>query len=265
MVTWSADEYAKNSIEQQRWARELIAKLALRGDERVLDIGCGDGKVTAEIAAAVPRGSVVAIDSSAEMVRYARERFGELPNFEVRHMDARNMTFGREFDVVFSNAVLHWVVDHRPVLRGIGEALRAGGRMLLQMGGRGNAATVFHILSQVIQDEPWAPYFRGFSFNYGFYTPEEYRPWLESAGLRPVRVELIPKQMIYADKDALSGWFRTTWTPWIGRVPESQQARFVAEVVDTYVEAHPPDESGRISLPMMRLEVEAVSSQEQRP
>src|SRR5277367_6388290 len=81
---WNAAEYAANSTVQQSWARELIAKLHLRGDEHVLDVGCGDGKVTAEIARAVPRGSVAGIDASAEMIGFARKTFpaGRFPNLK---------------------------------------------------------------------------------------------------------------------------------------------------------------------------------------
>src|SRR4051812_48653879 len=116
-MAWDANEYAKHSSVQQHWARELIDKLAWRGDERVLDIGCGDGKVTAEIArAAVPRGSVLGIDSAPQMIRFASEHFADVPNLRFRQMDASDIALRGQFDVVFSNAALHWVIDHRPVL-----------------------------------------------------------------------------------------------------------------------------------------------------
>ena len=92
---WNAADYAANSAVQQTWARELIAQLHLRGDERVLDVGCGDGKVTAELARAVPKGSVTGIDASPEMIRFARKTFspGKLPNLEFQVMDAREISF----------------------------------------------------------------------------------------------------------------------------------------------------------------------------
>jgi trans-aconitate methyltransferase len=94
-MKWNAADYAANSSAQQIWARELIAQLNLRGDERVLDIGCGDGKVTAGLARAVPKGSVTGIDVSPEMIRFARKTFpsGKHPNLEFQVMDAREIDF----------------------------------------------------------------------------------------------------------------------------------------------------------------------------
>ena len=90
-MKWNAADYAANSAVQQIWARELIAQLQLRGDEHILDVGCGDGKVTAEMARAVPTGSVTGIDASPEMIRFARKTFppGKHPNLEFQIMDAR--------------------------------------------------------------------------------------------------------------------------------------------------------------------------------
>ena len=90
-IAWNAADYAANSIVQQTWARELIAKLKLRGDEHILDVGCGDGKITAELARAVPRGAVVGIDASEEMIAFARKNFpaSEISNLKFQVTDAR--------------------------------------------------------------------------------------------------------------------------------------------------------------------------------
>src|SRR5208282_2776141 len=136
---WNAADYAANSVVQQSWARELIAKLNLRGDEQILDVGCGDGKVTAEIARAVPRGSVTGVDASAEMIGFARKTFpsGRFPNLKFQIADARKICFKKKFTVLFSNAALHWVDDHEEFLRGAASALIPGGRLVVSCGGRG--------------------------------------------------------------------------------------------------------------------------------
>src|SRR5215468_8208607 len=94
-VVWSAADYASNSVVQQAWARELIAKLKLRGDERILDVGCGDGKVTAEIARALPKGTAIGVDASAQMIEFANHTFpaSKNPNLEFHVMDARHIAF----------------------------------------------------------------------------------------------------------------------------------------------------------------------------
>jgi trans-aconitate methyltransferase len=136
LFLWNAVDYHQSSPAQRQWAQELIDKLQIRGNEHILDIGCGDGKVTAEIARHLPEGEVVGIDASPEMIRFALEHFPptRFPNLSFAEMAAQAMTFRERFDVVFSNAALHWIPDHRPVLAGISDALHPGGRLLIQMG-----------------------------------------------------------------------------------------------------------------------------------
>jgi trans-aconitate 2-methyltransferase len=260
MYTWNPNEYFKSSSEQQKWAQELIAKLALNGDERVLDIGCGDGKITAKIAELLPNGSIVGIDNSKEMINFAQKNFSSkgFPNLAFELMDASHLSYNDEFDVVFSNAALHWVIDHLPVLEGIKRSLKPSGKVLLQMGGKGNAAEVLEMGETIIKNEKWNRYFTNFSFPYGFYGPEEYTGWLDHVGFKVKRIELIPKDMLHKGKDKLSAWIRTTWLPYIQRLPEGLREEFIDEIADKYIENHPVDNDGFIHVKMMRLEVELL-------
>jgi trans-aconitate methyltransferase len=257
---WDAADYAKSSSEQQRWARELIVKLDLKGDERLLDIGCGDGKVTAEIASYLPRGSVMGVDNSESMIALAQRTYPReaVPNLHFEKQDASSLPFESEFDVVFSNATLHWVLDHALVLRGIQRSLKCSGKALLQMGGSGNAADVIATLDELIASNQWRDCFIEFGFPYGFYGPDEYRRWLHEAGLHAVRVELIPKDMVHRDRSAFEDWLRTTWLPYTQRVPEAGRSAFTTQLVDRYLEAHSPDATGAVHVKMVRLEVEAI-------
>src|SRR6266536_627768 len=199
MHKWNPEDYAKHSSAQLAWARELIARLKLRGDESVLDLGCGDGKVTAEIAAALPRGQVAGLDGSQEMIRFAREHYppGRFPNLEFVVMDARQIRMERSFDIVFSNAALHWIEDHRAILSGVSRVLRPGGRLMISCGGRGNANEILEAVEAVAAKARWREYFAGFAFPYHFYGPEEYARWLPEAGLAALNVVLFPKVMIH--------------------------------------------------------------------
>ncbi len=192
---WNASDYAKNSSVQQAWARELIARLGLNGNETLLDIGCGDGKVTAEIAQILPEGTVVGVDSSKEMIQLAKQNFPRTthPNLSFAQQDAQHLNFKGQFDIVFSNAALHWILDHRPVLAGIYQALKPKGRVLVQMGGKGNARQLIDFVEQVLQESEWQKYFADFLFPYGFYSPEEYAPWIKECGLELLQIALIPK------------------------------------------------------------------------
>jgi trans-aconitate 2-methyltransferase len=260
MPRWDASDYHRHSTAQQAWARELFGKLSLCGSERILDIGSGDGKVTAELASLAPSGRVLGIDRSPQMVSFARDAFPpeRHPNLGFDQADARELTFDSEFDLVFSNATLHWIIDHRPVLAGIARALTPGGRFVAQMAGAGNAAPVVEQVQGLCAEAEWHELFQGFAFPYGFHGTHEYRGWLCEAGLEAKRVDLFPRDMLQKGSAGLTGWVRTTWLPYTQRVPEDRREAFIATLVARYVEAHPPDAEGFVHVPMVRLEVEAV-------
>jgi trans-aconitate methyltransferase len=161
MVKWNAEAYKESSHHQFKWGLELLDKLGLKGNESVLDIGCGDGKLTIEIAKRVPNGRVVGIDNSEEMISFARKTFPKdrYPNVDWRLMDATEINFDNEFDAAYSNAVLHWVKDHAAVLRGVKRSLKPSGRILFQMAGKGNALNAAQALIDVISKERWNKYF----------------------------------------------------------------------------------------------------------
>jgi len=265
---WNAAEYAANSTVQQGWARELIAKLKLRGDEHILDVGCGDGKVTAEIARAVPRGCATGVDASRQMIAFAKKAFPATrnPNLTFRVMDARRLhsLMGRDavwappFDIVFSNAALHWVDDHQAILRGAAAVLKPGGRLIVSCGGKGNAQDVFVALRPVMRQAHWRKFFRRMPKPYFFYAPENYVKWLPHFGFKFCRVELVPKDATYQSAEGFAAWLRTTWLPYSHRVSENVREEFIAAVTDRYVAKHPADASGNIYVRMVRLEIDAV-------
>ncbi len=259
-ITWDPAAYAANSSSQQGWARELIAKLELRGDERILDVGCGDGKVTAELAHAVPKGAVIGMDASAEMIQFAGKNFpaGKIPNLKFQIMDARQIRFARAFDLIFSNAALHWVDDHPAFLRGAAAALRSGGRLVVSCGGRGNAQDVFVALRAELRLKRWREFFRKVEAPYFFHAPEEYEKWLPRFGFKARAVQLADKRMIFETRAKFAGWFRTTWLPYTQRVPENLREEFITAVVNRYVARHPLDAAQRVHVRMVRLEIDAI-------
>ena len=210
-----------------------MAKLALKGDEALLDIGCGDGKITAELSRHLPRGLVVGVDASPAMISISQTRFPaeKNPNLRFQQMDAARLELPEEFDVAFSAAVLHWVRDHRAVLRGVRRCLRPGGRILLQMGGKGNAEEMFSVMEEVSRSQSWRDAFVGFEAPWHFQGVEDYQNWLPQCGFTPVRIELVPKDMQHDGPDQLKGWMRTTCFPYTDRVPIERRDPFVDEAV----------------------------------
>lgn len=261
-VTWNPSDYAANSASQLVWARELIARIELRGDENILDVGCGDGKVTADLARAVPQGLVVGIDSAPEMIRFATENFSGPPfaNLEFKVMDARQIHFHQPFDLVVSNAALHWVDDHPAFLRGVAACLRDGGRLVVSCGGCGNAQEVFVALRGVMRLKQWRQFFRRLAAPYFFHRPEDYERWLPGHGLSATSINLSPKYAVHETADAFAAWLRTTWMPYTQRVPEAWREEFIAAVVSRYLMKKPVDAQGRVHVRMVRLEMDAVKA-----
>jgi trans-aconitate methyltransferase len=261
-MKWDPEDYARNSSAQLSWARELFSRMAFLGAEAVLDVGCGDGKITAEFARALPHGFVLGVDSSAEFIAYASEHYtrSKFPQLWFQQMDARSLDIDRKFDLIFSNAALHWVDNHPAFLRGVSKHLHPQGRMVLSCGGAGNAAEIIVVLARLVASPVWRGYFNDFEFPYYFHAPDDYADWLPEAKMAVVRCELVEKDMFHEGPDGLASWIRTTWMPYTHRVPEGLREQFVDELVSEYLRGHPADSSGRTHVQMIRLEVEAIKA-----
>ena len=175
-------------------------------------------------------------------------------------MDARKIRFERKFDLIFSNAALHWVDDHRAFLRGVAACLRSGGRLVVSCGGKGNAQDVFLALRPEMRLKRRRAFFRKMQKPYFFHRPADYEKWLPRLGFKTNGVRLSPKDAIYDGRDRFAAWFRTTWLPYTQRVPENLRDEFVAAVTDRYLAKHPPDADGRVHIRMVRLEIDAVKA-----
>ena len=259
-MNWNPHDYAKNSSAQLTWARELISRISFVGSEAALDVGCGDGKISAEFARALPGGYVLGVDSSPEFIAYASLQYpkAQFPSLRFERMDARSLNIDRQFDLIFSNATLHWVDDHQAFLRGAARHLYVGGRLIVSCGGAGNASGIITALEVLTSSSSWSRYFDGFDFPYYFHSPDDYSVWLAAVNMAAERCELVDKDMIHDGPEGLRGWIRTTWMPYTQLVPEKLRDPFIDDLVRLYLDTCPQDQSGHTHVHMVRLEVEAV-------
>jgi trans-aconitate methyltransferase len=259
-MRWNPEDYAKNSDAQLKWAQELRKNLNLKGNESVLDVGCGDGKITADFARTLPQGRVTGVDSSPEMIAYATRTYPpqDYPNLTFVCVDARCLEFDQEFDLCFSNAALHWLDNQQAFLYGANRALRRGGRLIISCGGKGTAKDVLQVFSEIISNQPWKCYFDEFRNPYFFSSDRDYAVWLKEAGFTIERLELVPKDMTHPGKEGLAGWLRTTWMPITQYVPEHERDTFIDQAVEAYLERFPLDQNGLTHVYMVRLEVNAL-------
>jgi trans-aconitate 2-methyltransferase len=186
MTEWNAAAYSQRSGLQQAMAEEVLALLDLEGSERVLDIGCGDGKITAAIAARVPRGAVVGVDVSRDMITFALSHFASTlrPNLRFEVADARLLPFRNEFDRVVSFNALHWIPDQNSALRSIRSAMTPDGQALLRLVPKGERKSLENVIEETRRSARWIGYFHEFHDPYLHLTPEQYAAAAERNGLR---------------------------------------------------------------------------------
>ncbi|HEX6457604.1 MAG TPA: methyltransferase domain-containing protein [Thermoleophilaceae bacterium] len=177
---WDAATYDRVSTPQVRWAREVLDRLPLKGDETVLDAGCGSGRVTQMLEERLPDGKVIAVDASPSMVEKAREALR--PNAEVFVSDLVDLDLHEAADAVFSNAVFHWIPDHKTLFARLFEALKPGGRLVVQCGGAGNIERFHDIVKRVAGEPPFAEHIGGWAGPWNYAGPAETGARLAAAG-----------------------------------------------------------------------------------
>jgi trans-aconitate 2-methyltransferase len=239
---WDAITYDRTSEPQQAWAAEVLGRLeGIAADATVLDVGCGTGRVTEALAALVPRGRVLAIDASADMVELARERLGERAT--VWCEDALALELDEPVDAIVSTAALHWVADHERLWGRLAAALRPGGALEVQCGGEGNIDGVREVIEAVARE--LAPELVGWS-PWEFAGPERTEGRLGRAGFVVRRCWLEGRPTVPEDVDA---FVRTSiLAAHLERLPVARREPFAAGVVAGV----------RLPLDYVRLNVSAV-------
>ena len=161
---WDAGTYQRVSEPQVAWGRRVVERIPCRGDERVLDAGCGSGRVTRMIAERVPRGTVEAVDGSARMVEEARRQLADLgPRVTVRQSDLLELVVAPPVDLIVSTATFHWITDHARLFARMFAALAPEGRLIAQCGGVGNIARTMRMADEVAAREPFTGALEGMS------------------------------------------------------------------------------------------------------
>ena len=219
---WNSTRYAENARFVSDLGQPVLKLLNPQPGERILDLGCGDGALTAKIAACCAQ--VVGVDSSPDMISAAKRR-----GLNVQIADACYLPFNSQFDAVFSNAALHWMKeDPDAVIRGVHRSLKAGGRFAAEMGGFGNVAAITVALCATLQDygadDPvsFLPWY--------FPTAEEYSERLSIGGFQVDYIELIPRPTPLPT--GMYGWLETFAIPFTKNIPEDQRGKFLEEVCE---------------------------------
>lgn len=225
---WDGASYDRISAPQQALGRKVLARMPLRGDETVLDAGCGSGRVTEMLIERLPRGRVIAVDASPSMVEQARRRLDG--RAEVRQLDILELELEQPVDAILSTATFHWVLDHDALFRRLHAALRPGGQLVAQCGGEGNIDRLRGVAGTVLEREPYAEHFRDWRSPWYYAAPEPTRERLLAAGFTAAECWLAPAPQ-YPDqpREFLA---KVILGPHVQRLPEELRDPFLDAVLD---------------------------------
>jgi trans-aconitate 2-methyltransferase len=226
-------------------AAEVLALLKLRGNERILDVGCGNGKTTAAIAERVPQGSVTGVDASADMIAFAKEHWtADHPNLQFAVSDARHLPFQHEFDLIVSFNALHWITDQALPLQAIHAALKQDGKAQLRLVPKGQRKSIEDVIEETRRSPRWAGYFKGFRDPYLHLTPEQYGALAGQQGFRVLSNKTSDKAWDFESRATFVALSKVTMIEWTQHLPEPDRPAFINDVLNRYqhVAAQAPGE-----------------------
>jgi trans-aconitate 2-methyltransferase len=255
---WNAAVYHVVSEPQFAWGLRVLDRVAVAGNEHVLDAGCGSGRLTMELAARVPAGRVVACDLSDNMVRVARKTLGVAPDRIVVRADLSQLPFRSAFDLIFSTATFHWVRDHERLFKELRGALRSDGRLEAQCGGGRNLALIHGRADSLASQAQFRDEFRGWQEPWLFASPDETEDRLRRAGFATARCWLEYAPTTFQDAAHYRDFVQAVvLRPYLSRISnEALRARFLETLVGEASTDDPP-----MTLDYWRLNISARASQ----
>jgi trans-aconitate 2-methyltransferase len=210
---WDAAEYEALAGPMTRWGADflkfLVERRAIRGDEDVIDAGCGTGRVTELLLRCVPDGTVLAVDASEAMVEATAGRFARDPRVRTKRRDLLRLEVERPVDLVFSTATLHWIKDHEHLFKRFARTLKPGGRLVAQCGGEGNISRLRTAMGQVMREDRFMEFFVRWMDPWNFADPATTRARLEAAGFVEIETWLHEEAAEFFSIEELTVYLKT--------------------------------------------------------
>lgn len=253
---FDGEKYKQASKHQKEWGTKIISDLKLEGNETVLDLGCGDGVLTKQIANLLPKGKVLGIDSSEGMISAAKELEGK--NLSFQKMDIDLIAFKEQFDLIFSNATLHWVKDHKKLLKNCYSALKPGGIIRFNFAGEGNCSNFYGVMQKTISNELYKKYFE--SFEWPWYMPsiEAYKILASETDFKEIEIWEENSDRYFIDQDEMIKWIdQPSIVPFLKLVDVKDKENFRNEVIEQMIDSTKQTD-GRCFETFRRINVHAV-------
>jgi trans-aconitate 2-methyltransferase len=240
---WNSSAYHRLSAPQVSWGKKVLSRLRLRGDEVVLDAACGTGRLTAELLAALPRGRVVGIDLSENMLRSAREHLASFGSrVSLVASDLLHLPFENAFDGIVSTAAFHWVLDHDRLFAELHRALVSRGWLEAQCGGGPNIARLRERANALAATPEFAAYFANFCEPWLFQDAASAAETLRRAGFVAVETSVEPALTVLDDAEHYREFIRNIiFHRHLCNIPsEAERARFITKLTEQASREDPP-------------------------
>jgi len=251
--TWDGQNYHNNSASQQMAAFELLKETHLAGNEAILDIGCGDGKITKELSRLVPDGSVIGIDLSTDQIAFAKKMEAENLSFAV--CDIQQLPYDQKFDLVTAFTCMQWVPDQVKAFKSVHSALKPRGKLIITMP-IGITWQLSEAVREVISKEEWKVF--SFRDKQHFFSRETYASFMRDAGFEIESFKIIATYNRFADRAVFTAFVKQ-WLPFVQDVPLELRDEFMRQVMDVYLQLLPQDESGAVYFDKYVYNIIAVS------
>lgn len=252
-MPWDAVNYEQVSSVQEKWGLRLLSTLKLRGDEAVLDAGCGTGKFTGRLAALVPNGRVYGVDADDGMLREARKKLERSPVVLIRS-DLLQLTLPEPVDLIFSNSVFHWVLDQEGLYRKLFSLLKPGGQLVAECGGKGGIFRYRDAAEEIRREKQFSSHGRSIDEKIRLPGATEGAALLRGAGFVGIRTSLHKEIVSFRSEGEFSSFARTViLRPYLEDLPDdSLRARFLKKFLERV-----RSRTGEYSLRFMRLTLNA--------
>ncbi len=249
---WDAQYYNRHHSQfHYSEVIDILSQLKLVGNERILDVGCGDGKLTAYLAQAVPQGFVVGIDISDNMINFAQDVYKTISNLSFEQANATALSFNMEFDLVVSSACLHWIEDQKTAIQNMVQSLKPNGQILLRAP-CAEMNTYAQAKIETTQLTHWKQYFKNYTYPLYLLEREQLTRMLKDVGLQSISVEVKNVSFTFLNKQLFSAWIQSI--PYgVNRIPLGLKKQFINDVMDTYFQKVPLKKDGSIELLMPTL------------
>lgn len=248
------EQYSKNNALQYNFAMKILNRISFNSNSRILDIGCGDGIITSEIAKIVTEGCVIGTDISQQMIEHASDTYRNQDNMRFVQMDASRNIFRQQFDIITSFNCLHWVKDQESALLGVAASAVYGAQIALLFS---HKKSVYHkVLDKICASGKWKPYFSTYDNPRSFFNVNAYKEILKNAGLKVI--DIIEEEMTYYYKTPklLMEFFNAAGSQ-IKLIPESMKNEFLNDFVNEFLSQIELTENNEIPVSFWCLQIVA--------